>query len=385
MADARPLRVVFDAHAITAARSGIGEYSAFLCGALLEECGEAIELSLYGRGRIGQVRSAADIESFCAGMPEGSLYAASHQFEILRLLKSGHADLFHAPDFFAPWLLRRIPFVATIHDVVPLAHPEMLGRSKKAQFPALFRSVLRLTLRRAARVLTDSLFSRDEMLRLLGADPARIDVVPLAATLAPMDAPPPARVMDALRGRPYLLFVGRHDPYKGLALLLDAYAAARAECGGDFPALLIGGKEDARYDMRGAVTRLGLDNDVVFSGYVARDELSALYARAHAFVMPSLYEGFGLPPLDAMAHGVPVLCSSRASLPEVTGDAALLVDPVDTAAFTRALVAVARNGTLRSALIEHGAMQAQRFTWARTARMTMDVYQRVHREWTLRR
>ena len=136
MAETPPLRVVFDAHAITAERSGIGEYSAFLCAALIEECGERLELSLYGRGRCARVRSAGEIEEFCAGMPEGSLYAAAHQLEIPRLLNSGQTDLFHAPDFFAPWMLRRVPMVATIHDVVALAHPEMLGRSKKAKFPA---------------------------------------------------------------------------------------------------------------------------------------------------------------------------------------------------------------------------------------------------------
>ncbi|MBL0174523.1 MAG: glycosyltransferase family 4 protein [Ignavibacteria bacterium] len=385
MPDRAPLRVVFDAHAITAQRSGIGEYSAFLCAALLEACGDRIALSLYNRGRIARVRSAADIEAVAAGTPEGSLYAPGHQGEILRLMKNGQADLFHAPDFFAPWLLRSVPVVATIHDVVPLAHPELLGRSKKARFPWAFRAAVAMTLRRAARVITDSAFSRDELGRLLGADPGGIDIVPLASTLRPTGAALPARVAALLPAGGYFLSVGRHDPYKGLTLLLDAYALARLEAGPAFPLLAIGGKEDARYDIRGTVARLGLERAVVFTGYIARDELSALYAHARAFVMPSLYEGFGLPPLDAMAHGVPVLCSNRASLPEVTGDAALLVDPLDVRAFADALIAVAQNDTLRLSLIRNGGEQAGRFSWHRTAQRTADVYERVRRERTTAR
>ena len=177
-----------------------------------------------------------------------------------------------------------------------------------------------------------------------------------------------------LRAGRYLLYVGRHDPYKGLSHLFHAFAAARRAGGLDGVQLAVAGKRDPRYGHEDLAVSLGIASDVVFLDYVGVRELSALYANARAYVHPSLYEGFGLPPLDAMRHGVPVACSDRSSLPEVTGDAALLFDPEDGKAFSRALREITENATLRSVLIQKGSEQVTRFGWNHTARRTVDVY-----------
>jgi glycosyltransferase involved in cell wall biosynthesis len=147
-----------------------------------------------------------------------------------------------------------------------------------------------------------------------------------------------AQLAGGMRAGGYLLYVGRHDPYKGLPLLLAAFARARAAGSLGDVGLVITGSLDVRYDARALVAAHGLEDAVVCTDYVTREELGALYRHARALVLPSLYEGFGLPPLDAMLHDVPVLCSNRGSLPEITGDAALVCDPEDTEAFRNALV-----------------------------------------------
>jgi glycosyltransferase involved in cell wall biosynthesis len=226
-------------------------------------------------------------------------------------------------------------------------------------------------------VITDSTHSRNDIVRLLGADAGRIDVIPLAPTLEPTGAALAAAHAARLQPGKYFLYVGRQDPYKGLAHLLRAFSEARRGGGLDDLHLAVAGKSDARYGCGELAASLGLGESVVFLDYVEADALSALYAHALAYVHPSLYEGFGLPPLDAMRHGTPVVCSDRSSLPEVVGDAALLVDPENLEVFSDALRNIAENATLRSDLIQKGFLHAQRFSWNFSAKRTVDVYMRI--------
>jgi glycosyltransferase involved in cell wall biosynthesis len=371
-----PLRVVFDAHAITPRRSGIGEYSAKLLAAMCEAPDSGIELSLYANGRITPLRSADEIPTITAGIPDGSLYALKHQWELPLLLRRERCDLFHMPDFLAPPLLP-VPFVCTIYDLIPLAKPEYIARSLKVRLLPLYRAIVRRSARRAARVLTISEHSRRDIVRMLGIDAARIDVTPLAPTVDVNSAPWPQSLGGRLQRGRYLLYVGRHDPYKGLGLLLDAFAAASGDPALDDVTLAIAGALDARYGYKDKVVSLGLDDRVVFLDYVGEEQLSPLYANALAFVFPSLYEGFGLPPLDAMRHGVPVLCSERTSLPEVTGDAALLFDPEDSKAFASALREICGNSSLRDELKQSGFQRQEGFSWTITAALTIEAYKRA--------
>jgi glycosyltransferase involved in cell wall biosynthesis len=326
---------------------------------------------------------------------EGSFFRPAHQWRLPALLRRGSYDLLHSPDFLVP-LWSPVPVVCTIHDIIPLVHPEFIPRSMKVRMLPLFRAWARHAARRSAAVITDSAHSRGDIVRLLGADPGRIAVVPLAPTLEPTRAPLPPALAALLRPGRYFLYVGRHDPYKGLAHLLRAFAAARAAASGNGSGrgnaaeredagqrggegmrgvrLAVAGRSDPRYGYGALVEELGLGDAVVFLDYVAAGALSPLYANALAYVHPSLYEGFGLPPLDAMRHGTAVICSDRSSLPEVVGDAAMLVDPENVKAFADALGEITENATLRRELIRNGLIHVQRFSWNLTAKNTVDVY-----------
>lgn len=376
MADSRRVRVVFDAHALSPHRSGIGEYSWHLLRALLCDFSGAVDLHLYVPSGIHPATSEDDILRLTADVRDGDFFRPAHQWRLPMLLRRGGYDLVHTPDFLVP-LLSPVPVVCTIHDIIPIVHPEFIPRSLKVRLLLLFRAWARRAARRSAAVITDSAHSRGDIARLLGADPARIDVIPLAPTLEPTGAALSAAHAALLQPEKYFLYVGRQDPYKGLAHLLRAFAEARRGGGLDGLRLAVAGKSDARYGYHELAASLGLTESVVFLDYVETADLSALYANALAYVHPSLYEGFGLPPLDAMRHGTPVICSDRSSLPEVVGDAALLVDPENVEAFSDALRNIAENATLRSDLIQKGVLHGQRFSWNFSAKRTVDVYMRI--------
>ncbi len=370
----RPLRVLFDARAITPRRSGIGEYSLHLCRTLVEHHAGEIDLHLFTGRTAQRVATRADIATLTAGICDGDLYRYASHLRVGPAARAIEADLYHFPDFFAPLHPIGVPMIVTIHDVVPLAHPEYLGKSKKARLRSVFRAYARAAARRARLVLTDSEFSRGEILHHLALDAPHVRTVHLASAAEASSAPFPSHLTGRIGPGSYLLYVGRHDPYKGLPLLLDAFARARSMGELMDLHLVITGSIDPRYDARALVAAHGLQNDVACTDYVTSDELAALYRHARALVLPSLYEGFGLPPLDAMLHDLPVLCSDRGSLPEITGDAALICDPEDVEAFRRALVLISENDRFRAQCIERGRRRKDAFSWQATARATIDAY-----------
>jgi glycosyltransferase involved in cell wall biosynthesis len=175
----------------------------------------------------------------------------------------------------------------------------------------------------------------------------------------------------------FMLFVGTLEPRKNLLVLLRAYAEFRRHSGADCKLVLVGGRGWLYEPILAAVEELGLVNDVIFPGFVAEAELPLWYNAAEAFLYPSLYEGFGLPPLEAMACGVPVVVSRASSLPEVVGDAGLLIDPERTGDWTEAMVRLATRPDLRHEFRSRGLVQAQRFSWQRAAEETVSVYRRT--------
>lgn len=365
-----PARILFDVHAITPTRSGIGEYSLHLLRAL---CDQPVEMILFSNGRCIPMRSASDIEEATRDIADASMYSPLHLWELSMHLRSGGYDLLHMPDYITPPHIP-LPLVCTIYDLIPLMRPEYIRRSLKVRLLPLYRMLVRRALRRSVRIITISEHSRNDIRRMFPKYASRIDVTPLAATIEAKRTP----LTDELRGRigarPYLLYVGRHDPYKGLGLLLEAFARAREDAGFGDTRLLIVGKQDARYPYLDTVEALGVHDDVVFLGYVDSASMPSLYSNALAFVFPSLYEGFGLPPLDAMGLGVPVICSDRASLPEVVGDAAVRIDPENTDEFSAALLRIVTDTALRNRLSEQGIERHARFSWNVTASLTVKTY-----------
>jgi glycosyltransferase involved in cell wall biosynthesis len=281
-------------------------------------------------------------------------------------------DLLHSPAFVGPFL-SACPLVVTVHDLSFLFFPQ--------SFRTLNRSYLRLftwlSLRRARRVLAVSESTKRDLVRYYGLSPAKVDVVYNGVDGA--FRPLPADQVAAFRRRAglpdrFMLFVGTLEPRKNVVRLIEAYARLPKERP---PLVLVGGKGWLYEQIFAQVEALNLSSQVHFAGYVLAQDLPLWYNAADLFVYPSLYEGFGLPPLEAMACGTAVITSTASSLPEVVGKAGLAVDPTDTEALAAAMGQMLTARDLREQMQAEGLAQAQKFTWARTAQCTVGSYRRA--------
>src|SRR5271170_3437100 len=304
-------------------------------------------------------------------------------------LRKLEADLFHIPLNAVPLLMPK-PYLVTIHDMSTLLFASQTGFRNRLRHFYLRRGLLR-----ADRVMAVSMATCRDVETLLGIPASRIRVIYNApdpifdAPSAPLNgegvAYPPEiqRVLDRYRIHyPFLLYVGRTNPQKNIPRLVEAFAVLRGEIQ-DHPVyrdlrLLIIGDEISRYPaLRHAVIQSRVEETVRFLGFVPIDTLRSFYQAASAFVFPSLYEGFGLPPLEAMACGTPVVCSSVSSLPEVVGDAAEIINPENVFDIARGLREVLLDPIRRSSLVERGFAQARRFSWERTAQQVLDAYEEI--------
>jgi glycosyltransferase involved in cell wall biosynthesis len=261
--------------------------------------------------------------------------------------------------------------VVTIHDLAFEHFPEAFP----ARWLRLYRAGLRAAVRRAAAIVTPSTATADDVIARTGVEPSRVHVTPLASS-EPSAAPEVGGAPTDLGVRaPYVLFVGTLEPRKNLVRLVRAYRRLAAE--GLPHALVLNGPTGWGSDDLERELALERPGSIVRTGGLDEAMLDALYRGAEAFVYPSLYEGFGLPVLEALRRGVPVVSSTTSSIPEVAGDAALLVDPTDDDALTDALRRVLTDPELRADLARRGPAQAARFSWAATARATLAVYRAV--------
>ncbi len=286
-------------------------------------------------------------------------------------------DLLHAMAFARP-LISNCPVVLTIYDMSFERMPE--------RFPAFqriyLRAMTRWSARHAARVIVISQSTRDDVVRFCGVPAERVTVVYCGAD--PQFQPAPRAAVEAFRaqkGLPprFILYLGTLEPRKNVPALVRAYAQMRSRNGaGDAPKLVIAGAKGWGYDaVFAAVEQSGLRADVIFPGYVPHEELPLWYNAAELFVYPSLFEGFGLPVLEAMACGTPAITSNVSSLPEVAGDAALTVAPDDPRALGEAMSGVLHEPARREAMRARGLRQAARFTWPAAAAQTARVYDEV--------
>jgi alpha-1,3-rhamnosyl/mannosyltransferase len=301
-----------------------------------------------------------------------SVFAASQQWRVPACLKALGADVYHSLFYLMPYR-PGVPTVFTCHDLIPLRRPDLFPIWKRIGYDVGHR--LAIGASRAVLAISEST-ARDVRERY-GLPAGRVRVVPLAVgpEFAPPDEAEAARVraLFDLPGR-YLLYVGTNRPHKNLPRLVAAYARARQE---DFPPLLVAGPFSERHpEARLEAERLPAGS-VRFLGPVASRDLPALYGGALAFVFPSEIEGFGLPVLEAMASGAPTITSNVSALPEVAGDAALLVPPHDVDAIAAALRRIVLDADLRATLRARGFARAASFTWERAARDTLAAYEAV--------
>jgi len=298
-------------------------------------------------------------------------------------------DIFHATEHLLP-PLRRVRTVFTFHDAIYVLFPQY-----HLPLNRLFLGLMMPRfLRRADAIVTISECSKADAVRLYQIDPARIRVIYEGVDTRFQPVADPTRLAQvraryALPER-YILYVGTIEPRKNLVALLEAFHVLRSRFHVSrftFHAaqdtalkLVIAGQRGWLYEgFFSKLRELGLEDEVVLPGYIADDDLPAVYSAASVFVFPSLYEGFGLPPLEAMACGTPVVCSSASSLPEVCDEAALLVAPTDVSALAQAIERVLSDEPLQATLRARGLAQAAKFSWERTARETLAMYREVCR------
>ena len=281
----------------------------------------------------------------------------------------------HSPYYLKPYFTR-VPSVVTIFDLLPLFYPDALPNWRTR---VLFRFAVSLAAWTATHIIVPSVSTCNDLVRHFGVPSRKITVIPLAADarFAPQSAIEIARVREKYGlASEYVLSVGINKPHKNLETLIDAWGRV----GRGKRMLVIAGAWDARYEIVRERAREQTSRgagEIKIIPNVADSDLPALYAGAAVFVMPSFYEGFGLPPLEGMACGAPVVCSNTSSLPEVVGDAAILFDPRDTDALAALLTILLDHHTKRDELRTKSLARAAQFSWARAARETLAVYRQV--------
>lgn len=291
--------------------------------------------------------------------------------EVPRACRKFHADLVHMTYNAPPWL--PCPLVLTVHDVIFRRYPEYFSPRVRL----LLGTLLPISMRKASVILTDSEASRSDIARFYPLARDKLVVIPCAPGRV-SNVDPDYESARLLSGdRRFILAVGTVQPRKNIARLVTAFGAVRADGGADVRLLIAGQSDWQSRTIKETIRRSRFAHDIVFTGYLPDRTLAALYRTCDAFAFPSLHEGFGLPVLEAMACGAPVITSNLSSLPEVAGDAALLVDPFSTDAIAEAMRAVLNDRDLGGELRARGTRRAAEYSWNKTAALTIAAYRRA--------
>ncbi|MBZ5571070.1 MAG: glycosyltransferase family 4 protein [Acidobacteriia bacterium] len=310
--------------------------------------------------------------------------SAKGYVEFRGIIKRLQCDLVHIPHLF--WMPRTLPcpYVMTVHDVLEHMYR---AHDRSSLRRSLHFHLTRRVLRGAGRILAVSKFTRSEIEKLFGIPGSRIEVVYNAIDERFLRGHASEADRQVLAERylvtyPFLLYAGRISPHKNLLRIIEAFSALKGELEkegkfSDLKLIIIGDELSKHPDLRRTVIRSGVQNDVRFMGFVPIEMLRVFYDAAKIFVFPSLYEGFGLPPLEAMAHGTPVVTSNTSSLPEVVGNAAVLVNPENVFEIMRALHRVLLDQPVREKLKQRSYEQAQKFSWDASARQILKIYEEV--------
>lgn len=367
-------RIVLDARTATPHYPGIGRYVRSLAGALAPQLGPDERLTL-----LIDPRHPLHIEGVETLALAATPFSPSQQWQLPPLLAG--ADVYHSPYYLMPYRPGTATLL-TVYDVIPLRHPEFSSSRSRL----LFRLTTRLALRAAGCVVAITETARQDFIRQFGLPPDRITAIPLAAD--PSFRPQPGASVAAVREKyglreDYVLYLGSNKPHKNLTGLVRAWCE-QPKAGGanrqrlDALTLVIAGAWDERYPEPKRIAEKAGETSIRWLGRVDDADLPALYTGASLFVFPSFFEGFGLPVLEAMACGTPVVCSRVSALPEVAGDAAVLFEPGDNETLRRALQRAIADAGLRHELRERGFARAAAFSWIDTAARTLALYRTLY-------
>jgi len=367
------MRIGVDVRLVYHRMAGIGWYAVRLLSALAKNDHENDYILLQHRRQ-----SAALITA--PRFTRATLYTPVHyrfeQWPLSIETRFHNLDIIHSPDFICP-LYNKIPAVITVHDLAFLLYPNFVTARSARYYGQVEEAV-----KHASRIIAVSRSTKNDLIKLLGASESKIDVIyeasdPFFRPIPREHAQMGIREVGIQAPERFILFVGTIEPRKNLSTLIRAYRHLRDYYHHALPLLLAGAPGWLAEDVHGLVAELGLEQHVHFLGKTSNDQLLALYNLATVLAHPAHYEGFGLPPLEAMACATPVVCSNAGSLPEVVGDAALLVPPEDVEAWSVALDRIISDDQLQATLGKKGLKRATIFSWDKAARETMSVYHKA--------
>jgi alpha-1,3-rhamnosyl/mannosyltransferase len=372
------MRIIYNGTSLLGPLTGIGQY-AYQLALRIERMPETELHVFYGHEVSREVRPRERVVPTTMRQAARTYVPFAYdiafwlrQRRFTRAVRPLHCDVYHEPNFLAYGFDG--PLVLTVHDLSWIRYPETHPPERVRAMHRYFEP----SLRRANIVLTVSEFVKREVVEVFGLDASRIRAIPngLDPLFRPMAAPQTASFLapHGLAHGEYLLSVGTLEPRKNLERTVHAYAMLPAALRARFPLVIVGAKGWHTQGIQSVLQPLVASGEARVLGYVERDELVALTAGAAAMAYPSLYEGFGLPPLEAMGCGVAPIASSVSSLPEVVGDAGLLVDPLDVDAISRAMRTLLEDVALRHALSQRALERSRDFTWDACAQRTCAAY-----------
>ncbi|UCG26056.1 MAG: glycosyltransferase family 4 protein [Chloroflexota bacterium] len=379
----RPRRIGIDITSALTQGAGIGRYTRELVSALVKSDSETAYTFFCAKRPTSQpiaatVPEAANVTFREAPLGERWLYRIWYRLAlpVSVQLFTGELDLFHSPDFVLPPVRSQIPTLLTVHDLSFLHYPDTFTPS----LVAYLNKVVPRSVRQASHVLADSLATRSDLIKAYDVPAEKVSVLysGVSNDFRPVND---ERLLSQVRDkygigeRPYVLSVSTLQPRKNYQMLIQAFKDVAARQ----PHVLViaGGKGWLYEQIVEEIARQELEGRVLLVGFAADEDLPALYSGASLFAYPSFYEGFGLPLLEAMACGVPVLNSNASCLPEVAGDATIQLSPHDQPAWSEALVSLLEDPSKRAGMVAAGFLQARRFTWSRAALELRSLYTRL--------
>lgn len=378
-----PMRLAFNATALLSPLTGIGQYGFHLAGELLKMPELDIDFfygTTWDKRRLTSIPSGVGqvmmpwmkpwIKQRIPFYPQiGRLYR-QHQFT--KQVKAAKFDVHHEPNYLP--LRMDVPTVITAHDLSWIRYPEM----HPAQRVAVMNRYFEKALYQASAVITDAEFVKQEIVDVFGIALEKITAIPLGveSMFRPLSSNETRAVLSShgLEHGRYFLTVGTLEPRKNLSLAIRAYSALPESIRKRYPLVVIGMKGWHSAEIERSISPLAQAGYLRQLGYVPREDLATLMAGATTLIYPSIYEGFGLPPLEAMACGTPVICSNVSTLPEVVGDAGILIDPSDETGLLEHLLAMCEDKKLRVDLSTRARKRSLSFTWKKCAQQTVDVY-----------
>jgi len=363
---------------------GSGQYLKYLLPALLA-ADDTLDITLVSPKPFKNQTETARLHFYHAAtpLPDQASNLAKLWFEQItfpRACQKLSVDVAHVP-YFGSSLAPGLPTVVTIHDLIPMVLPEYRGSALVRLYTALVAAAAP----HASLILADSEASRQDILQHLNVSGEKVRTVYLAPAPHYQPAETWQQLVDIKKKynlpESFVLYLGGYDTRKNVRALLHAYTWVSATLGDDYPLVLVGKlpQKDTRFfpDPLCIARKLGIEESIITPGWIAEEDLPLLYCAATVFAYPSRYEGFGLPVLEAMASGAPVVTSNAASIPELAGDAAFQIDPDDTKHIAAPIIRLCTEEESRDEMIERGFAQVEKFTWQKTAEQTLQAYRDV--------